>query len=149
MNRLKKKLTMKISLIYSLPSILYWSHQKYVIIHLINFWFITSKKTKVHLILTGIWKIWKAKKLLLNDDVVKNIADVIILVMWLMLESLLKSKDVLYQVSSNLGEVNKFYSSFSDMSQKTPPVFQKLEKPCLVQNPFLTLQTETLLTFIK
>ena len=33
---------------------------------------------------------------------------------WLILESLLKSKDKLYQVSSDLGEVNSFYSSFSD-----------------------------------
>ena len=43
---------------------------------------------------------------------------------------LLKSKDVLYQVASDLGEVKCFYSSFSDAGQK-PPVFQKFKKACL------------------
>ena len=33
---------------------------------------------------------------------------------------LLKSKDVLHQVSSDMGEVNSFYSSFSDAGQKAP-----------------------------
>ena len=36
------------------------------------------------------------KKILLNNDVIKNNADVIILITWLMLKLLLKSKDVLY-----------------------------------------------------
>ena len=44
----------------------------------------------------------------------------------------LKSKDELYQVSNDLGEVNNFYSSFSDAGQKAPPTFQKFEKACLV-----------------
>ena len=64
---------------------------------------------------------------------VSNIAeslndDVIILIMRLMLKSLLKSKDVLYQVSSDFGEINSFYSSFSDAEQKRPPAFQKFKK---------------------
>ena len=42
------------------------------------------------------------------------------------------SKDVLYQVSSNLGEVNSFYNCFSDAGQKAPPVFPKFENDCLV-----------------
>ena len=62
----------------------------------------------------------------------KNDADIIILIMWLMLKFLLKSKDVLYQVSSDLGEANNFYSSFSDADQKAPPAFQKFRKACLV-----------------
>ena len=49
-----------------------------------------------------------------------------------MLNFLLKCKDVLYQVSSDLGEVNSFYSSFSGAAQKAPPAFQKFEKACLV-----------------
>ena len=39
-----------------------------------------------------------------------------------MLKFLLKSKDVLYQVSSDLGEVSTFYSSFSDAGQKALPL---------------------------
>ena len=44
----------------------------------------------------------------------------------------IKSKDVLYQVWSDLGEVNSFYNSFSDTGQKAPPGFQKFKKLCLV-----------------
>ena len=63
--------------------------------------------------------------LVLNDYVIKNTADVIILITWLMLTFLLKSRDVVYQVSSDLGEVKCFYSSFSDAGQKPFHVFQK------------------------
>ena len=42
---------------------------------------------------------------------------------------LLKSKDVLYQVSSDLDEVNTFYSSFFDADQKAPPAIQKRPFP--------------------
>ena len=63
--------------------------------------------------------------LLLNDYVIKNTADVIILITWLMLTFLLKSRDVVYQVSNDLGEVKCFYSSFSDAGQKPFHVFQK------------------------
>ena len=74
----------------------------------------------------------RQKNLLLSDDVIKNSADVIILITWLILKFLLKSKDAMYQVSSDLGEVNRFYSGFSDAGQKAPPAFQKFEKVCLV-----------------
>ena len=46
-----------------------------------------------------------------------------------MLKFLLLSKDVLYQVSSDLIEVNSFYSSFSDTGQKAPLPFKSSEKP--------------------
>ena len=49
-----------------------------------------------------------------------------------MLKLLLKSKDVLYQGSGDLGQVNSFHSSLSDAGQKAPPAFQKFEKACLV-----------------
>ena len=45
-----------------------------------------------------------------------------------MLKFLLKPKDVLYQVSSGLGEVNSFYSSFSDAGQKAPLPFKDSKK---------------------
>ena len=48
--------------------------------------------------------------------------------MWLVLKFLLKSKDVLYQASSDLSEINSFYGSFSDESQKTPPWLSKFRK---------------------
>ena len=51
------------------------------------------------------------------------------LITWLILKFFLKSKDVFYQVSSELGEVNSFYSSFSDASQKVPLPFQSSKKP--------------------
>ena len=47
----------------------------------------------------------------------KNV-NVIILITCLMLKLLLKSKYVLYQVLSDLGEVNSFCSSFSEVGQK-------------------------------
>ena len=71
----------------------------------------------------------KTKKLLLNDYVIKNNADFIISITGLMLKFLLKSKDVLYHVSSDLGEVNSFYSSFSDAGQKATPAFLKRPFP--------------------
>ena len=74
----------------------------------------------------------RQKKLLLNDYVIKNIANVIILITLIMLKFLIKYKDVLYQVLSDLGEVNSFYSSFSDAGQKNPHAFQKFKKACLV-----------------
>ena len=39
-----------------------------------------------------------------------------------MLKFLLKSKDILHQVSNDLGEVNGFYDSFSNAGQKSPPI---------------------------
>ena len=38
------------------------------------------------------------------------------------------SKNALYQVSSDLGEVNSFCSCFSDAEQKAPLLFQSLKK---------------------
>ena len=70
--------------------------------------------------------------LLLNDYVIKNTADVIIFITWLMLTFLLKSRDVVYQVSSDLGEVKCCYSSFSDADQKPFHAFQK----CLPASEF-------------
>ena len=66
------------------------------------------------------------------DDVIKNNGDVIILITCVKLKSLLKSKDVLYQVSSDLGEVHSLYSSFSVRGQKARTVFKEFKKPCLV-----------------
>ena len=74
----------------------------------------------------------KQKNWFLNDDVIKNNAKVIILITWLISRFLLKSKNVLYEVSSDLSEVNSFYSSFPEADQKAPPAFQKFEKVCLV-----------------
>ena len=65
----------------------------------------------------------RQKEMLLNDYIMKNIAGVIILIMWLMMKFLLKSKDVLYQVSSDLVEVNSLYSSFSNAGRKALPAF--------------------------
>ena len=67
--------------------------------------------------------------MLMNDEFIKNNAGVIILITWLMLKVLLKSKDVLYQVSSDLGEGNCFYSSFADAGQKVPVPFKSLKSP--------------------
>ena len=82
----------------------------------------------------GKGKIWKQdkKKLLLNDYVIKNNVDVIILIKWLMLAFFLKSKDVFYQVSSDLSEVNGFYNSFSDEGQKAPLPFKSSKKPAFL-----------------
>ena len=66
--------------------------------------------------------------MLLNDGVIKNNANVIIFTTWPMLKFLLKSKDVLYQVSSDLGEVNSFYSSFPDTVQEAPLPFKSSKK---------------------
>ena len=77
-------------------------------------------------------QIWKENKktLLLNDEVVKNKADVIILIARLMLKFLVKSKNVFYQDSSDLVELNSFYSSFSDAGQKSPTLpFKSSKKP--------------------
>ena len=98
----------------------------------------------------GKGKIWKYNKnnVVLNDDIIKNNiknnAGIIILIMWLILKILLKSKDVLYQVSSDLDEVNSFYSSFCDASQKSPSPFKSSKKPALyrvnsLSTPFLSL----------
>ena len=73
----------------------------------------------------GKEKIWKY--VLLNDYVIKNNTDIIILITWLMLKFLLKSKGVLYQVLSDLGEVKCFCGPKSP-----PPAFQKFKKACLV-----------------
>ena len=69
----------------------------------------------------------KQKKLLLNDYVIKNNVDVIFFITWLMLKFLLKSKDVLYQVSSDLGELNAFIAVFL-MQAKKPPAFESSKK---------------------
>ena len=58
--------------------------------------------------------------------------DFIILITWLMLKFLLKHKGVLYQVSSDLGEVKCFYSSFSDSGLKASDAFQMFKKAYLV-----------------
>ena len=55
--------------------------------------------------------------MLLNDYFIKNNADAIILITWLMLKFLLKSKDMLYQVLRG---------------PKSPSAFQKFKKACLV-----------------
>ena len=50
--------------------------------------------------------------------------------LWINLKSLLKSKDVLYQVSSDLDEVNWFYSSFSEAGKEKPQLpFKNSKKP--------------------
>ena len=61
---------------------------------------------------------------MLNDEVIKNNVDVIILITWLMLKSLIKSKNVLYQFSSDLNEANSFYNSFSEVGQKIPCIWK-------------------------
>lgn len=59
----------------------------------------------------------------------EKFAGVIILITWLILKFSLKSKDVLHQVSNYLGDINSFYSSLSDTSQKgSLPFFQKFKK---------------------
>ena len=55
-----------------------------------------------------------------------------ILLTWLTLKFLLKSKDVLYQVSSELSEVNSFIAVFLTRDKKPSPVFQKFENTCRV-----------------
>ena len=45
-----------------------------------------------------------------------------------MLKSLVKVKQVLFQVSSDLGEVNSFDSSFPDVGQKDPLCLSKVQK---------------------
>ena len=69
---------------------------------------------------------------MLYDDVIKNNGDVIILITCLISKSLLKSEDVFYQVSSDLGEAHSLYGSFPDTDQKAPPVVKKFKKLCLV-----------------
>ena len=66
--------------------------------------------------------------MLLKDGFIKNNNEVIILIMWLVLKFLLKSKDVLYQASSDLSEINSFYGSFPDESQKKTPWLSKFRK---------------------
>ena len=65
----------------------------------------------------GKEKIWKTKKLLLNADVIKNNADIIILITWLMV---VKFKRLVYKAASDLGKANSFSGSFSDDGQKAP-----------------------------
>ena len=52
-----------------------------------------------------------------------------ILIMQQIIKFLLKSKHVFNQVSSDLGEVNSFCSSFSDAGQKVLLPFKSLKKP--------------------
>ena len=50
-----------------------------------------------------------------------------------MLKFLLKSEDVLYQVSSDLDEINSFYSSFTGKGQNDLACLSKVQKKaCLV-----------------
>ena len=63
------------------------------------------------------------KKMLLNDYIIKNNADITILITWLMLKFLLKSKDMLYQVLSDLGEVSSFWCG-----PKSSPCLSKVQK---------------------
>ena len=71
----------------------------------------------------------RPKTLFLNEDTIKNNPDVLILITWPMLKFLLMSKDVLYQVSSDLIKGNSFYSSFSDAAKKAPLPFKSSKKP--------------------
>ena len=86
------------------------------------------------------------KKFVVEWCSLKNNADVIILITWLMCKSLLKSKDVLYQFSSDLGEVHSFYSSFSDTSQKTPLLIKSLKNPAWYRVNF---QTRAIIFYLK
>lgn len=59
----------------------------------------------------------------------EKFAGVIILMTWLILKFSLKSKDVLHQFGNDLGDINSFYSSFSETSQKCSlHFFQKFKK---------------------
>ena len=49
-----------------------------------------------------------------------------------MLAFFLKPKDVFYQVSSDLSEVNGFYNSFSDEGQKALLPFKSSKKPAFL-----------------
>lgn len=62
----------------------------------------------------------RQKRYFLNAAVIKNNGIVINVITWLMLKFFLKNKYVLYQVSSDSGDVSNFYSSFSDTDQKEP-----------------------------
>ena len=130
-NQLKKKLTMKIRVVYDLHVVWILLMSSKILNNtsnkgLSNYF---SKKT----VNSGKGKISKydKKNLLVNDDVIKNNVDVIILITWLMLKFLVTSENVLCQVSSNLGKVNNFYGRFYEAGQKAPPDFQKSEKACL------------------
>ena len=74
----------------------------------------------------GKEKVWMTKKLLLNDDVIKNKADIIILIKWLMF---VKAQRLVYKVSSDLGEVNSFSSSFPDNGHKVPFPLKNAKNP--------------------
>lgn len=67
--------------------------------------------------------------MLLNDKAIKNNAGINILITWLMSKFMVKSKGVVYQVSSDLCEVNSYYSSFSDVGQKAHLPSKISEKP--------------------
>ena len=67
--------------------------------------------------------------MLLNDDFFKNNADVIILITWLMLKCLLKSKYVLYEVSSDLGKITTFIVVSLTRYKKPPVSFKSSKKP--------------------
>ena len=71
----------------------------------------------------------RQKSFLFHDDVIKNNDQIIILIMWLMLKFLLKSKNLLYQVSCDLGALNSFYSGFFDADQKALLPFKSSKKP--------------------
>ena len=86
-------------------------------------------------------KFKRQKKLLLNDEFTKNNVNIIILITWLMKKCQVKFKDVLHQVSSDLGELNSFYSSFSEAGKraiclskvwKTLPGFRFVSTPELL-----------------
>ena len=65
-----------------------------------------------------------------NDYIINNYTRVIILIKQLILPFLSKFKDVLYQVSSDLGKVNSLHRISSDMGQKDFYGFKKFKKPC-------------------
>ena len=80
----------------------------------------TSNKGFIHYfsktqLTLGKEKTWKTKKLLLNDDIIKNNVDIIILITRLMV---VKVKRLVYKVASDLGKENSFSGSFSDNGQK-------------------------------
>ena len=67
-----------------------------------------------------------------------------------MLKILLKSKDVLYQVSSDLNEVNSFYGSLSDVDQEAPPsAFKSLKKPAWYRVNACSMTQKWLLNIAK
>ena len=110
---------------YLRPSLCFeycWCHQKYVTIHIIKVKIITFFKKLLTLgEETNLRKKQICCRMMTSSKTMvtsKSRSHDQSNVTWLMLKFLLKSKDVLYQVSIDLGEVKIFYNSFSDAGQK-------------------------------